>query len=158
QGSPRPRRIEAPSSRRCIRRRSAPVRRTSPPRRLYIRGRTEGGGRRVLPALAPRLGRFSNTVPTDDRASSQELLATLTPEGPEWVPVHPGLFADECRWFLAAVDAKLITFQECGESCSRLRRSGPPDPTSLRHPLASSATSTRLQDRRTFGSIESTYL
>jgi hypothetical protein len=73
-------------------------------------------------------------LPKDDRARSQELLATLKPAGPEWVPVHPGLFADECRWFLAAVDAKLITFQECGESCSRLRRSGIPGPDEFATP------------------------
>ena len=64
------------------------------------------------------------TVTNDESVRLEELLSDLKPTGPQSVPTRPGLFADESRWFLAAVDARLAEFQECMRGCSRLRRSG----------------------------------
>src|SRR5438270_12819391 len=42
------------------------------------------------------------------------------------VPVREPVLEDECRWFLAAVEAKLVRFRTCPADCFRFRKWGVP--------------------------------
>lgn len=89
-------------------------------------------------------------------AELENLLSDLKPPEPSSVPIRPELTEDESRWFLAAVDERLVESAEAGAVVHVCEGQGLPEATSSSRPLIRNGTCTRRQARLACDSTAST--
>ena len=64
---------------------------------------------------------------SDPVAAATRLITLLAPGGAD-VPIRTPLLADECEWFVRAVDEHVVEFEECPPDCFRRKKWGASGP------------------------------